>query len=123
MNRQSKLVFCLSGLGLLLITIYARARGEGIAAVIPYLVGPPLFLFVGVSVARNALRQMGPPTAGTVFQMFAFWTVVVLAYEMALRGSEVVRAGAFAARVLLLAGGVTAPYAVAGLARRLLPNR
>jgi hypothetical protein len=123
MNRQSKLVLVFSLLGIVLVSVYARARGEGITALIPYLVGPPLFLFVGVSVARNALRQLGPPTIATVFRMFACWTVIVLAYEMTLRGGEEVRAGAFAARVFLLAGGVTAPYAVAGLVRRIAPSR
>ena len=120
MTSHPRFVLSLLAAGLVLVALYVRAGGEGLAAAIPWIVLPPLVAFVGVSVARNALRQLGPPTPGSVFQVFAFWTVIVLAYEIALKPDADVRVGAFVARVFLVALGVTMPYALSGVARRLV---
>lgn len=119
MNTRLRLFLALAAAGLLLVWIYVRAGGEGLAAAIPWIVLPPLVLYVGVEIARGALRQLGPPSPGTVFQVFAFWTVIVLAYQLALKSEDDVRVGPFVARVFLVALAVTLPYALASAASRL----
>jgi hypothetical protein len=119
MNARLRLTLALLAAGLLLVSVYVRTGGAGISSVIPWAILPPLVAYVGVEIARNALRQMGPPTLGTVFHVFAFWTVIVLAYQIALRSEDDVRVGEFVARVFIVSLCVTLPYALAGLARRL----
>lgn len=117
--RLSPVLLVLLLAGLLLVAIYVRAGGSGVTSVIPWIVLPPLLLFVGVQIARGARRQLGPPTPGTVIQVFGFWTVIVLVYELAMRADEGVFVGGFTARVLLVAAAVTLPYALSPLARRI----
>lgn len=119
MNTRLRLVLALAAAGLLLVSIYVRAGGLGFAAAIPWILLPPLVLYVGVEIARGALRQLGPPTPGTVFSVFAFWTVIVLAYQLALKSEDDVRVGPFVARVFLVSLAVTLPYGLASVASRL----